>query len=142
MQIPVSSEPLFLNVCIVVCNTYYVLSKIQNPKWKIVNIKNYRFIIEECSVVRGIENKFGSSNSWKRQDFYSLKPGIHFLNKRKKFQSSWIISYTIEMELCYHTPFRLPILLSQITPSSSKCPIMHHKFSFKIYTVSLFSLLF
>ena len=72
------------------------------------------------------------------QEFYSLKPGTFFLDESKKFQSFWIISYTIAMELCYHTPFRLPILLPQITPSSSKCPIMHHKFSLKIHRVTFF----
>ena len=73
---------------------------------------------------------------------YSLKTRNTFFGKQKVLVISWIISYTIGMELCYHTLFRLPILLPQITPSSSKCPIMHHKFSLQIHCVTFFPSLF
>lgn len=152
MQIPLTSEPLFLKVCILYMQQY-VLSKIcqmENCKHKKTtglslknalqfvalknnldpailgrgrkrNNKTEKFLsFKGCTEPAQNYQKFGThtgiigSNYFNRikwlssQEFYSLKPGIHFLDESKKFQSFWIISYTIAMELCYHTPFRLP----------------------------------
>ena len=134
MQILLSSEPLFLNVCIVLYKALSKICQMENCKHK----KTTCLLLENALQFVALKNNLDSTILGRGRTSTALKLGIHFLNKSKKFQSSWIISYTIEMELCYHTPFRLPILLSQITPSSSKCPIMHHKFSLQIHCVTFF----